>query len=159
MPPSQVPPQPQQIERPCRTNVRADLRARSGSATRPIEANVPAARAPSLTQVILSDVSDASEIPHKTDDLVFGGPIFHGANKVEGLVDRMVRGASSPLERMEMPWSSCSFVLAPSRHVGSGRLSGELTLGVGCNEMVVDCFCQRGILDDQAVGGHTQVVE
>lgn len=42
-------------------------------------------RGTSLAQVISSDVSDASAIPHKTDDLDAGGPIFHGRMRLRAL--------------------------------------------------------------------------
>src|SRR5580698_6843105 len=42
---------------------------------------------------------------------------------------------------------------------GSCSLSGGRISGVGCNEMVVDRLCQRGVLDDHAAGGHAQVVK
>jgi 5,10-methylenetetrahydrofolate reductase len=59
----------------CRTNTeRTFVRDRDG-ATWPIETRGSRRRDPSLAQVILSDVSDASAIPHNTDDLDAGGRI------------------------------------------------------------------------------------
>jgi hypothetical protein len=67
-------------------------------------------RGPSLTQVISSDASDASAIPHKTDDLDAGGPIFHGRMRLRAL------------------WTAWSVVV----RVHSGALGKPRKCGVSC---------------------------
>src|SRR5580692_2687470 len=78
----------------------ADPCAALGRAKRPQRDLAHLERGTSLAQVISSDVSDASAIPHKTDDLAAGRTHISWANKVEGLVDFTVRGGSSPLGRI-----------------------------------------------------------
>lgn len=98
-------------ERPAERAFGADPCAASGRA---IPGQVDLAqlgRGPSLTQVISSDVSDASAIPHRTDDLDAGGRIWHGRMRLRALWTSrsvVVRVHSGALER---PCKSGLFVV------------------------------------------------
>jgi hypothetical protein len=77
-------------------------------------------RGTSLAQVISSDVSDASAIPHKTDDLDAGGPIFHGRMRLRALSCVNMVVGSSPLGRIEIPANYGIWVDIRIRLFGSG---------------------------------------
>jgi hypothetical protein len=72
---------------------------------------------PSLTQVISSDVSDASAIPHKTGDLDAGGRIWHGRMRLRAL------------------WASRPVVVRV--HSSAWKEPGNQRLTVACDAFVI----------------------